>query len=214
MFDSNKQTKAGRTKQHTYYGLLFIYLIVAALAVNAATNSPKPKQQVSTSDTELRDFLKNTINSADSFVDRFDAEVWLVDMSNRLKPFIKDPKQRLQLLRSIHREAKRAKLKPDLVLALIEVESHFDHYAVSSAGAQGLMQVMPFWKKEIGRPEDNLVDIETNLRYGCRILQFYIKKEKGNWMNALARYNGSLGQYWYPERVMNAWKKRWYTTNL
>ena len=169
---------------------------------------------ISEEQSELRDFLKDTINGADSFNDRFDAEVWLVDMSGRLARFIDDPKQRLQLLRSVHREAKRANLKPDLVLALIEVESHFNRFAISRVGAQGLMQVMPFWKKEIGRPDDNLTDVDTNLRYGCRILQFYLKKEKGNWMEALARYNGSYGQYWYPERVMNAWKRRWYAGDL
>ncbi len=182
-------------------GLLFSLL--AALS-QAASNSPSADQ------AELREFLKNTIKDADSFEDRFDAEVWLVDMSGRLQRFIKDPKQRLELLRAVHREASRAELKPDLVLALIEVESHFDNYAISRAGAQGLMQVMPFWKKEIGRPDDNLTDINTNLSYGCRILQFYLKKENGNWMHALARYNGSYGKYWYPERVMNAWRKRWF----
>jgi soluble lytic murein transglycosylase-like protein len=161
---------------------------------------------------ELRHFLKQTITDADSFNDRFDAEVWLVDMSGRLKRYVKDPKSRLKLLRAVHREASRAELKPDLVLALIEVESHFNEFAISRVGAQGLMQVMPFWKNEIGRPEDNLTDIDTNLSYGCRILQFYLKKEKGNWMNALARYNGSYGQYWYPERVMNAWRKRWFVS--
>ena len=159
---------------------------------------------------ELRKFLISTINQADSFEDRFDAEVWLVDMSGRLSRFIDDPKERLHMLKAVHREATRAELKPDLVLALIEVESRFDNYAISRVGAQGLMQVMPFWKNEIGRPEDNLTDIETNLSYGCRILQFYLEKEQGNWMNALARYNGSYGKYWYPERVMNAWRKRWF----
>jgi soluble lytic murein transglycosylase-like protein len=166
--------------------------------------------QTQATDTELRDFLKSTIHSADSFSDRFDAEVWLVDMSARLQPFIQSPKDRLELLKAVHREATKAELKPDLVLALIQIESRFDNYAISKAGAQGLMQVMPFWKKEIGRPEDNLTDINTNLSYGCRILQFYLKKEQGNWMNALARYNGSYGKYWYPERVMNAWRSRWF----
>jgi soluble lytic murein transglycosylase-like protein len=163
---------------------------------------------------ELREFLRDNIAQADSFNDRFDAEVWLLDMSGRLERFVKDPEQRFKLLRSVHREAKRADLKPDLVLALIEVESHFNQYAISRVGAQGLMQVMPFWKNEIGRPTDNLTDLNTNLRYGCRILQFYLKKEQGNWMNALARYNGSYGKYWYPERVMNAWKKRWYAAEM
>nr|WP_156820858.1 lytic transglycosylase domain-containing protein [Dasania marina] len=173
----------------------------------ATANTPPGN---SAEQAELRDFLKKTISSADSFDDRFHAEVWLVDMSGRLARFIKKPKQRLKLLRAIHREATKAELKPDLVLALIEVESRFNEFAISSAGAQGLMQVMPFWKNEIGRPEDNLTNIDTNLSYGCRILQFYLKKEQGNWMNALARYNGSYGKYWYPERVMNAWRKRWF----
>ncbi len=163
---------------------------------------------------QLRDFLRDTIAEADSFQDRFDAEVWLLDMSGRLKPFIKDPRERLRLLKLVHREARAADLKPDLVLALIEVESYFDQYAVSRAGAQGLMQVMPFWKNEIGRPDDNLTDMHTNLRYGCRILQFYMKKAKGDWIEALARYNGSYGKVWYPERVMDRWKRRWYAGDL
>jgi soluble lytic murein transglycosylase-like protein len=189
----------------------FFYLLASVLLFQQqalATSTLSQEQQ------ELRSFLQTTISSADSFNDRFDAEVWLIDMSGRLERFVKDPKQRLELLRSVHREAKRAGLKPDLVLALIEVESHFNRYAVSRVGAQGLMQVMPFWKNEIGRPEDNLTDLNTNLHYGCRILQFYLKKENGNWMNALARYNGSYGKYWYPERVMNAWRKRWYAGEL
>lgn len=183
---------------------LFLWLL--CLPIMATANNPATLAE----QAELREFLKKTITSADSFDDRFDAEVWLVDMSGRLARFVKKPKQRLKMLRAIHREATKAELKPDLVLALIEVESHFNEYAISRVGAQGLMQVMPFWKNEIGRPEDNLTDIDTNLSYGCRILQFYLKKENGNWMNALARYNGSYGKYWYPERVMNAWRKRWF----
>jgi len=193
---------------HPLLSLLLCCCLLAATEASASVNESDKEH------TELRNFLKQTISDADSFNDRFDAEVWLVDMSSRLEKFIKDPKQRLQLLRSVHRESKRANLKPDLVLALIQVESYFDRYAVSRVGAQGLMQVMPFWKNEIGRPEDNLTDMDTNLRYGCRILQFYLKKEDGNWMNALARYNGSYGKYWYPERVMNAWRRRWYAGDL
>ena len=189
--------------------LIGLFLLTLA-ALSQAAGTAMAGEKNGADKTELRNFLKATINQADSFDDRFDAEVWLVDMSGRLSPFIKDPKQRLQLLRAVHREATRAELKPDLVLALIEVESRFDNYAVSRVGAQGLMQVMPFWKNEIGRPDDNLTDVETNLSYGCRILQFYMKKEHGSWMKALARYNGSSGHYWYPERVMNAWRRRWF----
>lgn len=190
----------------------FVSIVLATALLAAELQAANTSVDTNQADTnaELREFLISTINNADSFEDRFDAEVWLVDMSGRLSRFIKDPKERLDMLRAIHREASKAELKPDLVLALIEVESHFDNYAISSAGAQGLMQVMPFWKNEIGRPSDNLTDIDTNLSYGCRILQFYLKKENGNWMNALARYNGSYGKYWYPERVMNAWRKRWF----
>ncbi|AKH70412.1 transglycosylase family protein [Spongiibacter sp. IMCC21906] len=163
---------------------------------------------------ELRQHLKLAIAQADSFDDRFDAEVWLLDMSGRLTRFMPEPQQRLEFLRLVHREARAAKLDPELVLALIEVESNFDRFAVSSAGAQGLMQVMPFWKAEIGRSDDNLSKVETNLRYGCQILQFYINKEKGGLFRALARYNGSLGKSWYPERVLSRWRKRWYAGEI
>lgn len=159
----------------------------------------------------LRDFLKQNISDADSFEDRFEAEVWLVDMSTRLRPFLPNVKERLTILKSVHRHATQMGLPTDMVLALIEVESRFDRFAVSRAGAKGLMQVMPFWKKEIGRPDDNLMDIDTNLRYGCTILKFYLDKEEGRWLEAMARYNGSYGKYWYPKRVMKAWAKRWST---
>ncbi len=161
-------------------------------------------------DENLLELLSKTVTEADSFEDKFDARVWLMDMSSRLERLSPDPEQRLNLLRMVHHEASRAKLQPELVLALIQVESRFDRFAVSHAGAQGLMQVMPFWKKEIGRPDDNLTDIPTNLRYGCTILAYYLKKEKGNLIRGLARYNGSLGKTWYPERVMDAWYGHWY----
>ena len=163
---------------------------------------------------ELRVFLKQAVADAGSFKDRFDAEVWLFDMSGRMTRYIKDPQERLTFLRSVHREASAAGLSPELVLALIEVESYFDRFAVSRVGAQGLMQVMPFWKKEIGRPDDNLTNADTNLRYGCQILQFYLQKEKGNVHRALARYNGSLGKSWYPERVFDRWRRHWYNGEL
>ena len=161
-------------------------------------------------DAELRALLTKTVNESSSFYDRFDAEVWLVDMSGRLKRYIKDPQQRLDLLKRVHAEAKRAELEPELVMSLIHVESAFKRFAISSVGAQGLMQVMPFWKNEIGRPDDNLTNIETNLRYGCTILKHYIDKEKGNLIRALARYNGSLGKVKYPEKVLRFWQKYWF----
>lgn len=162
------------------------------------------------SNEELRLLLQQAVKESDSFNDRFDAEVWLIDMSNRLKKKIKQPEKRLNLLQQIHREARRADLHPELVLAVIDVESNFDRFAISKAGAQGLMQVMPFWLKEIGQPRDSLFNVRTNLRMGCTILKFYLNKEKGDLTRALARYNGSLGRYKYPNKVFKLLNKRWY----
>ena len=164
----------------------------------------------SSSDEELRLLLQQAVKDSNSFNDRFDAEVWLTDMSDRLKKKIKQPEKRLTLLRQIHHEASRAKLHPELVLAVIDVESNFDRFAISSAGAQGLMQVMPFWLKEIGKPRDSLFNVRTNLRMGCTLLKYYLKKEKGDLTRALARYNGSLGRYKYPNKVFKLLNKRWY----
>lgn len=162
----------------------------------------------------LRDFLDQTINSAQSFEDRYDAEVWLVDMSARLARYVDDPEYRIALLRDIHAAAVQADLAPELVLAVIEVESHFDRFAISRVGAQGMMQVMPFWKDEIGRPEDNLTHNRTNLAYGCRILQFYLQRENGRLHPALARYNGSYGSRVYSDKVYRAWQDNWRTDPL
>lgn len=160
-------------------------------------------------DPELREKLKKTISEADSFVDEFDAQVWLVQKSAVLEKYIKDHDRRLFILKEVHYAATRANVSPEFVLAVIQIESLFDPYAVSSAGAMGMMQVMPFWKKEIGRESDNLIDIRTNLKYGCTILKHYLDRADGDWKEALARYNGSYGKYWYPEKVMVAWQKNW-----
>lgn len=161
-------------------------------------------------DPELRARLITAINQADSFQDRFDAEVWLLDMSTRLQKRMPDTEQRLQLLRLIHLEATRAKLTPELVLAVIDIESRFDRYAISSAGAQGLMQIMPFWLKEIGHPDDNLIHAHTNLRMGCTILRYYLDKEKGDLRRALGRYNGNIYTRAYADKVLDALFNRWY----
>lgn len=165
-------------------------------------------------DVELRHYLKQAIDTSDSFEDRFEAEVWMVDMSSRLKRYIKDKSFRIEFLKHLHQNAKQHNLPPEMVLAVINIESAFKPYAISSAGALGYMQIMPFWRNEIGRPDDNLMDYKTNLKYGCAILAHYLKREKGNWTRALARYNGSLGKTWYPEKVMKAWRKRWFVRNL
>lgn len=160
-------------------------------------------------DPELREKLRKTIAEADSFEDKFDAQVWLVQKSGVLQKYVKDHDRRLFILKEVHHAAKRAGVPPEFVLAVIQIESMFDPYAVSSAGAMGMMQVMPFWKKEIGRESDNLIDMRTNLKYGCTILKHYLDRAKGDWKEALARYNGSYGKFWYPEKVMVAWQKNW-----
>ncbi len=161
-------------------------------------------------DPVLRERLARAAAEADSFIDRFDAEVWLTDMSNRLRPQVPDHDERLTILRLAHAEAHRVDLPPELVLAVIDVESNFDRFALSEAGARGLMQVMPFWVKEIGRPDDNLFEMPINLRYGCTILRYYYDMENGDLFRALARYNGSTGKRWYPERVLGRLSRKWF----
>jgi len=187
---------------------LFIRIISAISCIMIANSSAANINRQPVDDT-LRQQLKSAVESSESFEDRYEAEVWLVAMSEKLKRYIKDPEERLTILHKVHREATRADLEPELVLAVIQIESAFNPYAVSIVGAQGMMQVMPFWKKEIGRPGDNLIDLDTNLKYGCTILKHYLDREKGHFANALARYNGSYGSYKYSRKVMNAWLDRW-----
>ncbi len=161
-------------------------------------------------DPQLRQLLQEAIENDHGFADRFDAEVWLLDMSNRLERFVDEPQRRITILKQVHYESKRANLAPELVLALIEVESAFDEFAISVSGARGLMQIMPFWLDEIGLSDKNLFKIRTNVRMGCTILRYYLDMESGNLTRALARYNGSLGKYKYPNKVMKALNKRWF----
>ncbi len=161
-------------------------------------------------DPELREVLRTAANAADSFPERYDAEVWLTDMSRRLQRQVRDPDERINMLLRVHFEATRVGLHPELVLAVIEVESNFDRYAISVAGALGLMQVMPFWLDEIGRQDDNLLHVDTNLRYGCTILKFYLDKENGDLRRALGRYNGSLGRRRYPNKVIDRLSRKWF----
>ncbi len=165
-------------------------------------------------DEELRALLVSAIAEADSFSDRYEAEVWMMDYTSRLSAraskTIPDDQDRVQLLKMVHHEADRTKLAPELVLAVIDVESRFNRWAISNVGAQGLMQVMPFWLKEIGHPNDSLFDVKTNLRLGCTILKHYLKREQDNLPRALARYNGSLGSWKYPDLVLGALRNRWY----
>lgn len=166
---------------------------------------------------ELSQSMKSLLHSEisdnrpmqNSFKSPIEAAEWLGEMSRRLSIFIADQNYRIEFLRSVHYESKRAGLDPQMVLALIQVESQFSKYAVSPVGARGYMQVMPFWIKVIGNPNDNLFHLRTNLRYGCVILRHYLDIENGNYFRALGRYNGSLGRAEYPNLIKKAFDSRW-----
>ena len=143
------------------------------------------------------------------FASETEGKAWLDEMSQRLEKRLPDPVYREDFLRSVHYEATRAGLDPQLVLGLIQVESGFKKYAVSNVGARGYMQVMPFWVTSIGTPEQNLFHLRLNLRYGCTILRHYLDIEHGDLYRALGRYNGSLGKPQYPTLVVGAWRKHW-----
>ena len=134
---------------------------------------------------------------------------WLTDMSSRLTHRMPDRQARLEFLKTVYYEAKRAGLDPQMVLGLIQVESGFKKYSVSAAGARGYMQVMPFWVRLIGTKDSNLFHMRTNLRFGCTILRHYLDIENGDIYRALGRYNGSLGKPEYPNMVRGAWEKQW-----
>lgn len=186
-----------------YQKLLFLILSLACFNAIA-------QQHNEDIDTALVKALNESIIDMSEYSDRFDAEVWLKDMSHRLKRYIKDPIQRIKILKLVHREAKRSQLDAEAVLALIEVESHFDQYAISVSGARGIMQIMPFWLDELNMQGNNLFHLKTNIRMGCTILKYYLDREKGNLNNALARYNGSYGKRKYPDKVFKALKTHWY----
>jgi soluble lytic murein transglycosylase-like protein len=161
-------------------------------------------------DPLLREKLRAALREPLAFEDRFEAEVWLTDMAGRLARRVPDAGERLEILTAVHREATRAGLPPEMVLAVIDVESGFRRYAVSRANAQGLMQIMRFWLTELNMPGSALLDVQENIRMGCTILRHYYDLENGNWTRALARYNGSLGSRAYPDLVFERLRTRWF----
>ena len=187
--------------------------LIATIISLSASVAFAGAQQYEPLSASVRGALHKAVSDArptvSSFKNPIEAADWLGEMSRRLEKRIPDRDYRIDLLRSIHYEATRAGLDPQLVLGLMQVESGFRKYAVSSAGARGYMQVMPFWVKLIGRPEDSLFDLRTSLRYGCTILRHYLDIEKGDLYRALGRYNGSLGKPEYPNMVRAAWQNQW-----
>lgn len=188
-------------------------LILAWLGMLASSSVQAGAQQYEPLAASVQAALSRAISDrppdVSSFADSMERVQWLIEMSRRMEKRIPDRDARIELLKTVHYEATRAGLDPQLVLGLIQVESGFRKYAVSSAGARGYMQVMPFWQRLIGKPDNNLFHMRTNLRYGCTILRHYLDIERGDLFRALGRYNGSLGQAPYPNMVRAAWEGTW-----
>jgi len=185
---------------------VFLALLLPAIALAGAQKYEPLSDSVRAA---LSRSIADQAPQRSSFRDPMESIEWLTEMSQRLEKRMPNRENRLEFLRAVHYEATRAGLDPQLVLGLVQVESGFKKYAVSSAGARGFMQVMPFWVKLIGSGEDNLFHLRTNLRYGCTILRHYLDIERGDLFRALGRYNGSLGRPEYPNLVRGAWQGQW-----
>jgi soluble lytic murein transglycosylase-like protein len=181
---------------------------VVAFVLLLAGASARADQQ---RDPELKAVVARAISEAQCFTDQYDSAVWYTLMEPRLRALVKEKDERIDILKQVYCETHRAgeaRLPPGLVMALIAVESRFDRWAVSAAGAVGLMQVMPFWPERLGMPRYELVHVAPNIRMGCAILRFYLGYERNDVRKALARYNGSPGQRSYPDLVISQWT-RW-----
>jgi soluble lytic murein transglycosylase-like protein len=180
--------------------------ILALLLTAALPAAARADRQM---DPELRGVLAEVLEPTQCFEDRYEQAVWFAAMEPRLSRYVKDAQEREQILHHVHCEARRVDVPPELVLAVMDVESRFDRYAVSSAGAVGLMQVMPFWPRELGMSNEQLIRIAENVRMGTTILGYYLRKERGNYQRALQRYNGSLGRPTYSDLVIDRLLARW-----
>jgi hypothetical protein len=177
-------------------------------APRPAAAGPMSAQQ----DPQLREIVQQAIGQAQCFVDRYDSAVWYTLMEPKLRPFVSDDAQRLQILQTVYCETHRpgvSPLPPGLVMAILDVESRFDPWAVSSAGAVGLMQVMPFWPEQLGMHRYELVRVVPNIHMGCAILRYYLDSEHHDFRRALERYNGSYGHRNYADRVVSRWTTYW-----
>lgn len=186
----------------------WLALCLAAPLAAAAEHSVPGAQQ----DPELAAIVQAAIRDTDCFADQFDSAVWYKLMEPRLRRYARDENERLRMLKTVYCETHRTDvvaLPPGLVLGIMDVESRFNRWAISSAGAIGLMQVMPFWPEKLGMQKRQLMEIEANIHMGCAILRFYLQMERNDVRKALARYNGSVGRREYPDLVIVRWTGRW-----
>ena len=185
-----------------------VFAGVATLCLTLIGGSALADQQ---RDPELKAVVAQAIKEAECFTDQYDSAVWYKLMEPRMRAIVTSQTERLDILKEVYCETHRTgqkRLPPGLVMAVIAVESRFDRWAVSSAGAVGLMQVMPFWPEQLGMRRYELVEAGPNIRMGCAILRFYLNYERNDVRKALARYNGSIGRRDYPDKVISAWT-RW-----
>ena len=185
--------------------LLLPALLMLPLAVTAAPASEAQREP------EIKAAVERAIEQAECFEDKYESAVWYKMMEPRLRKRVPDHAERMEILRNVFCEANRPgeqRIPPGLVMAIIEIESNFNRYAVSYAGAVGLMQVMPFWPETLGMRRHQLIRSPENIRMGCAIFRAYLKREKHDIAKALARYNGSVGKRWYSDKVINQWT-RW-----
>lgn len=196
-------------------------LLGLPLAAGAVLALPRPAFAGAQVEEPLADSVRSALSAAiansappkPSFAnidDRLAYLRWLGAMSEKLKKRLAEAQTRIEFLETVWYESKRAGLEPALVLGLAQVESGFRKYAISSAGARGYMQVMPFWAKLIGdgQAESSLFHMQTNLRFGCVILRHYLDRENGDLFMALGRFNGSRGRPEYPRAVLGA-RRQW-----
>ncbi len=191
------------------HGLTASLVLLAFLAGDTWAGAQIYEPMSASVRSRLSKAVSDTAVENAAFAESPHVQAWLAEMSKRLTRRIPDAEFREDFLNTLHYEATRAGLDPELMMGLIEVESGFKKYAVSEVGARGFTQVMPFWTRTIGTREHNLFHLRTNLRYGATILRHYLDIERGNLFRALGRYNGSLGKAEYPDAVYAAWRSHW-----
>jgi len=187
-------------------------ICLAGSAAQAASARAGPVQPSAQQDPELRAVVQQAIEQARCFTDQYDSAVWFKLMEPKLRRYVKDDPERLEILQTVYCETHRpgvSLLPPGLVMAVLDVESGFDRWAVSSAGAVGLMQVMPFWPEQLGMRRYELTRVAANVSMGCAILRYYLDNERRDVRRALERYNGAIGRREYPDRVIVRWTTYW-----
>ena len=192
--------------------IALLWLALASTLSVAATPQPATAAPSAQHDPELRAVVQQAIAQAQCFTDQYDSAVWFTLMEPKLRRYVKNDAQRLEILQTVYCETHRSgasMLPPGLVMAVLDVESRFDPWAVSSAGAVGLMQVMPFWPEQLGMRRYELTRVAANVSMGCAILRYYLDNEQRDVRRALERYNGSVGHRDYPDRVIVRWTTYW-----